>query len=66
MLRLPGTLPSPDPGKWEIANENEVQVPALTFLMMNEMMRNDLMLLLLMRAILLWILGNGMCHIMCG
>jgi len=36
-----------------------------TFLMMNEMMRDDLMLLLLMLAISLWILGNGMCHIMC-
>ena len=49
-----------------VANRNTVPVWALTFLMMNEMMRNDLMPLLLMRAILLWILENGMYHIMCG
>jgi hypothetical protein len=37
-----------------------------TFLMMTEMMIDDLMFLLLMLAILLWILGNGMFLIMCG
>jgi len=36
-----------------------------TFLMMTEMMIDDLMLLLPMQAILLWILGNGMFLIMC-
>jgi hypothetical protein len=38
----------------------------LTFLMTNEMMIDDLMLLLPMLAISLWILGNGMYHIMYG
>jgi len=36
-----------------------------TSLMMTEMMIDDLMFLLPMRAILLWILGNGMFLIMC-
>jgi hypothetical protein len=35
-----------------------------TFLTTHEMMINDLMFLLLMPAILLWILGNGMYHTM--
>jgi hypothetical protein len=47
-------------------NTTAVPVLALTFLMTNEMMRNDLMPLFLMQAILLWILGNGTCRIMCG
>ena len=51
-------------------NENglteAVQMLDSTFLMMTEMMIDDLMFLLLMLAILLWILGNGMFLIMCG
>jgi DNA polymerase epsilon subunit 1 len=47
-------------------NTTAVPVLALTFLMTNEMMRNDLMPLFLMQAILLWILGNGTCRIMSG
>ena len=63
MLRLPGMLPSGS----HIARDvdlDAVLVWALTYLTMYEMMRNDLMRLLLMRAILLWILENGMYHIM--
>jgi len=43
-----------------------VQTLDSTSLMMTEMMIDDLMFLLLMRAISLWILGNGMFLIMCG
>lgn len=63
MLRSPGTLPSGS----HIARDvdfDAVLMWALTYLTMYEMMRNDLMRLLLMRAILLWILENGMYHIM--
>ena len=43
-----------------------VQMLDSTFLMMNKMTIDDLMILWLMRAISLWISGNGMYHIMCG
>lgn len=43
-----------------------VQMLDSTFLMMTEMMIDDLMFLLLMLAISLWILGNGTFLIMCG
>jgi len=50
-------------------NENglteAVQMLDSTFLMMTEMMIDDLMFLLLMLAILLWILGNSMFPTMC-
>ena len=43
-----------------------VQMLDSTFLMMTEMMIDELMFLLLMLAISLWILGNGTFLIMCG
>lgn len=48
------------------ADDMAVRMLDLTSLMMTVMTNDDLMFLLLMLAISLWILGNGMYHTMYG